>query len=305
MTIQAERIVLPMPVTKQTITCNLIEVDPDDCVVSKFNRRQQSLLRCIDPDIQSLIQSINSEGQRDPVLIRLLPKGSERKYEIIYGSRRRFAVSEINKSRTAENRLKLRAWVSDKISDIDAQQLAVGENENRSEISSWETALYVASFTSEYIQSNPKATQTEIAAALKMDRTTVFKYQNLARLPENLVLLMQSPSDISVFAGQKLVSLIDEMDQQVLSDAISELSQQPPFDKTGSLIKALKNYHEHHSQLNKVSKRERLVFESKCGAKVVFSKHRNENDRFKLDISNCSEKNMEAILEYIKQLKAG
>ena len=89
-----QRMYLDMPVSKTTVECDLIEVDPRHCIASPLNKRVQSLLSADDVAVQQLLNSMRGEGQRDPVLVRHLkqPEGDLR-YEVIYGTRRRYVAS--------------------------------------------------------------------------------------------------------------------------------------------------------------------------------------------------------------------
>ena len=138
-----QRMYLDMPVSKTTVECDLIEVDPRLCVASPLNKRVQSLLSADDAAVRQLLTSVRDEGQRDPVLVRHLkePEGDKR-YEVIYGTRRRYVAELL--AEAGEGGGALKAWYSDQITDADAKRLADSENDDRQDISSWERAIYFA-----------------------------------------------------------------------------------------------------------------------------------------------------------------
>ena len=97
-----QRMYLDLPVSKTTVECDLIEIDPRQCLASPLNKRVQSLLSMDDGAVQQLMKAIREEGQRDPVLVRQLqrPEGDKR-YEVIYGTRRRTVLRRLPRARTA------------------------------------------------------------------------------------------------------------------------------------------------------------------------------------------------------------
>ena len=105
-------------------------IRPADCTVWDGNPRDQPGLN---PDsCRSLIESIAAEGgNRIPVLVRLNADGSDQPYQLLVGSRRRFAIDWLNHNGRPE--LRLNALVVD-LSDEEAFRLADIENREGADI---------------------------------------------------------------------------------------------------------------------------------------------------------------------------
>ncbi len=113
-----------------------IMIQPGDCDVWNGNPRDQPGLT--PESCRSLIDSIASEdGNRIPVLVRLNGAEAERPYELLVGSRRRFAVDWLNHNGRPE--LRLSALIVD-LSDEEAFRLADIENRERADITELDRA---------------------------------------------------------------------------------------------------------------------------------------------------------------------
>lgn len=292
-----QRMYLTLPVSKSEIECALIEVAADECSVSPFNKRIQSLLSGDDPAVQALMTSIRTEGQRDPVLIRPItsPSGNF-KYEIIYGSRRRYSVSEINKG--LESPIKLKAWISSAIPDIDAQRLAHAENEDRQDISAWEQAVFVR----RYLDNN-KTRQAAAAEEIGLTQSSISRYLALSTLPESVVGMLESPSVLVIGKGVSLAKTFSKIDPSQQKALIEKLQKDAPYASVQGLVLALSQQIEAMNKGDKASSLKDKKYEVECHgeSKIVVTTHRSEEGRFKVDFSGMSPEDIEYILDICRK----
>ena len=226
---------LKLPVSQTIIQCHFKLLNADQCLVSPVNRRIQRLLTPENAEVMALVDSIRLEGQRDPVLARPVQINGKTRYEIVYGTRRRIAVSLLAKGLTEG--LQLKAWVADtEISDADANRLAKSENENRAAISSWETAQYLKA----ELARNPDWTHEMLAKAENMSRTLVTRYLLLADIDEIFVRLLRSPGGMTLTGGLAIRGLSTQHGPDRLAQAIEHIRDAAPFVDTGSLVTALR-----------------------------------------------------------------
>lgn len=219
-----------LPHSQQAVAAEFALLDPALCDASELNRRVQRFLSLDNSEVASLVQAIAETGQREPVLVRKAKGG---RYEVIYGTRRRFAVAHL--AAGAQPTLKLKAWVVDTLSDEDAKQLAVAENQNRADLSAWEVAHYL---WEQSIQ-RPEITHEQLAQEEGMSRSLVTRYLLLAELDERFLHRLTAPSAMSLTSGLALRKLVAEHGSRVLQ-ALDKLCGQPRFAEASKLIQALK-----------------------------------------------------------------
>lgn len=183
-----------------------ISIQPGECSVWDGNPRDQPGLSA--DSCRSLIESIASEGgNRIPVLVRLNPPGSDRPYQLLVGSRRRFAVDWLNHHGRPDMRLS--ALVVD-LSDEEAFRLADIENRERADISELDRARsYQAAVDRFY-----GGVQSRMAEALTLSNSQLSRLLALAQLPEEVVNAFATRDELRVRYSELLTPLLRRPDQR-------------------------------------------------------------------------------------------
>nr|WP_087575476.1 ParB/RepB/Spo0J family partition protein [Sphingomonas sp. CDS-1] len=183
-----------------------ISVQPDECSVWDGNPRDQPGLTA--DSCRSLIDSVASEGgNRIPVLVRLNPPGSDRPYQLLVGSRRRFAVDWLNHNGRPE--LRLAALVVD-LSDEEAFRLADIENRERADISELDRARSYQHAVDRFYG----GVQSRMAEALNLSNSQLSRLLALAQLPEEVVNAFATKDELRVRYSELLTPLLRRHDQR-------------------------------------------------------------------------------------------
>jgi len=177
-----------------------IMVRPGECSVWNGNPRQQPGLT--PESCRSLIESIASEGgNRIPVLVRLNPSDPEKPYELLVGSRRRYAVDWLNHNGRPE--LRLSALVVD-LSDEEAFRLADIENRERADITELDRARSYQSAVDRFYG----GVQSRMAEALNLSNSQLSRLLALAQLPEEVVDAFSTKDELRVRHSEILTPLL-------------------------------------------------------------------------------------------------
>lgn len=181
-----------------------ISISPGECTVWDGNPRDQPGLT--PQSCRSLIESIQQEGgNRIPVLVRLNPPGSERPYQLLVGSRRRFAVDWLNHNGRPEMRLS--ALVVD-LSDEEAFRLADIENRERADISELDRARSYQQAVDRFYG----GVQSRMAEALNLSNSQLSRLLALAQLPVEVVDAFATPDELRVRYSELLTPLLRRPD---------------------------------------------------------------------------------------------
>ena len=293
-----QSLVIDMPVTKEKVSCVLMELDPLKCTITRFNKRVQTLLKEDDPTVVSLLHSIEENGQRDPVLAHVVNKDGNSCHKIIYGSRRRYVAELISKKQG--ECFKLRAWVANKvISDVDQKALADSENRDRANISAWEQGQYLVGVA----QQNPSWLQNRIADAESVTQKTISMYFKMATLPESIVALMDSPSAISLKSGCKIAKQLQGLSNIQPQDLIEDLSKDAPFSSSSQLSRAIASIVHEGSVKNKSHGRKKEVIVDKNGQiRARLGVHRSIEDQYKIDVFHLSQPEYRELVVALKKV---
>ena len=192
-----------------------ISIQPDECSVWDGNPRDQPGLTA--DGCRSLIDSIASEGgNRIPVLVRLNPPGSDRPYQLLVGSRRRFAVDWLNHNGRPE--MRLTALVVD-LSDEEAFRLADIENRERADISELDRARSYQHAVERFYG----GVQSRMAEALSLSNSQLSRLLALAQLPGEVVNAFATKDELRVRYSEILTPLLRRPDQRVrmIAEALS------------------------------------------------------------------------------------
>ncbi|MEM1154746.1 MAG: ParB/RepB/Spo0J family partition protein [Pseudomonadota bacterium] len=294
-----QRLYLDLPISHKSVECDLMELTPSECVASPLNKRVQSLLSADNAAVQQLMQAMREEGQRDPVLVRPLAEpNSQHRYEVIYGTRRRFVADLLNQSE--EGGYKLKAWVSDQISDVDAKRLADSENDDREAISAWERAIYFVGLKA----ASPEKSTELIAELEQVDRSLVARYLQLADLPEEYVRLVTSPSGITLRAGLDIQKVLKSLTQSARAALLNTLEEGGRFESGTELLKAMKQ--QLKPKTAKVTaKQKREITDTTGKRRAVIGAHRTNKGQFKIDLFDVTDKQLAEIQKVLEKTLGG
>ena len=173
-----------------------IKLKPAECSIWPGNARDYALLT--EDRVRSLIDSVQAEnGNRIPVVVRRTPN-SELQYELVIGTRRHWAISWLNAHHFPE--IELVAIIED-LDDEAAFRLADIENREREDISDLERGLnYKAAVDAYY-----SGVQNKMADRVKLSKSTLARYIGLTEIPHAIVSAFNSPMDLQVRHGDKLL----------------------------------------------------------------------------------------------------
>ena len=181
-------------------------IRPGECAVWDGNPRDQPGLN---PDsCRSLIESIAAEGgNRIPVLVRLNPEGSEQPFQLLVGSRRRFAIDWLNHNGRPE--LRLNALVVD-MSDEESFRLADIENRERADICELDRARSYQGAVDRFYG----GVQSRMAEALGLSNSQLSRLLALAQLPEEVILAFATKEELKVRYSELLTPLLRRPEQR-------------------------------------------------------------------------------------------
>lgn len=291
--LRGQRLYIDMPSSKKKIDCSHMLLDTSQCIPGPYNMRNQSLLTRDNQSFMALVDAIDAEGQRDPVLARPIKVNGETRYEVIYGTRRRAAVEYLAKTGTPD--IKLRAWVGVDITDQDAQALALSENADRQDVSVWEKALFAQQKQTE------KESVAKIAEVLRVSEKTVYAYLKLASIPQSIVAVFASPEALSLAGGQQIAAQIkaqslSEEDLQALVAHFAHQKAKSALD----VIKAIKGLSKRVLYTNKKQGYSWASSDTGFGFSVL--PHRSKTNTFTLSLTGVDADGMALITQAIQSL---
>ena len=187
-------------------------IRPGECVVWDGNPRDQPGLN---PDsCRSLIESIAAEGgNRIPVLVRPNTGGSEQPYQLLVGSRRRFAIDWLNHNGRPE--LRLNALLVE-LSDEEAFRLADIENRERADICELDRARSYQQAVDRFYG----GVQSRMAQALGLSNSQLSRLLALAQLPDEVIQAFATKEELKVRYSELLTPLLRRHEQR--ADLIAE-----------------------------------------------------------------------------------
>lgn len=294
---QAERKSITLPISGAQITLKSVLIDPEDCVIHPNNRRNQALLRLENPRVAQLKEAIQGEGQRDPALARMIDDNGTQRLEIIDGSRRRFVVEKI---REGSPDIKLKVWLAQTMSDADADYLTRAENENRDDISAWETAQYLQRIS----QENPSWSHEVIGAQEGMSRQSVSNYLMLSEVPLPLVALLESPNVMNVKSGVLLTKNCRGLSDQEISRRIEALASDAPFSEFTTLLKAFRAQATTPKKPKPLSINRRIEIDHAGKRRAVIGKNRTKTGQYKIDVFDVSDEELSLIEDALRKVLA-
>lgn len=183
-----------------------MKIQPGQCAVWDGNPRDQPSLT--PESCRTLIESIAAEGgNRIPVLVRLHGSDPDTPYELLVGSRRRFAVDWLNRNGRPE--IRLYALIVD-LSDEEAFRLADIENRERADITELDRARSYQSAVDRFYG----GVQSRMATALSLSNSQLSRLISLAMLPDAVVDAFATKDDIRVRHSEVLTPLLRRPDER-------------------------------------------------------------------------------------------
>ncbi|MEE8056774.1 MAG: ParB N-terminal domain-containing protein [Pseudomonadales bacterium] len=284
---------LKLPVSGGLLKCELVEFDPDELVVSPYNQRSQELLDDSNPKVLELRAKMLSEGQNVPALVRL---NRDDQPELIYGSRRRFVLSSINKKERKTDPIKLTAWFHAKVPDVDARRLSHSENDDREAISPWERGQYFLRLK----QKNPELTGEAIAALAGEDPKLISKYLQLATLPTAVVKLVASPVKLTLGSGLDIHKALRKFTHTQREEMMASIGQGVYFESGAELLRVIKGF---VAKKAAVTTKKKIEFKDCLGKKrAVIGVHRSNKGQYKVDLYGFDDEQMGEIKKAIKKI---
>jgi ParB family chromosome partitioning protein len=187
-----------------------IRLKPSECTIWPGNARDYSLLS--EDRLRSLIDSIMAEGgNRIPVVIRRRPEGEEIRYELVTGTRRHWAIAWLNSHHFPN--IELVAIIED-LDDEAAFRLADIENREREDISDLERGLNYKAAVDAYYD----GIQLRMSERLKISKSTLARYIALTEIPPVIISAFNSPMDLHIKHGEKLVPALKNPNLRVLME---------------------------------------------------------------------------------------
>jgi len=300
---------LPLPVSGGSADCVHLEVDPELCFPSPVNPRNQDLLSLDDPEVQHLKHAIETEGQRDPILVRPVQKPDGVRYEIVYGTRRNFVCKAISEEKKESGGFSIRVW-SAEIPDVDVRALARGENKDRQDLSAWEKAQDLLNAKHTLYKGK---TDTFIAEQEGISSGSLSYYLKLTRMPIELVKLMESPNQIQLTSGCKLVDMVEVFDSETMANSLTRLSRDAPFTDGTDLLKAIKKLRKEFDLGRNAGGAGKPEINKRHGLKVTKSgqviakatPNRSKEKQFKIDLYGFDDEQVRDILDAINEMHGG
>lgn len=202
-----------------------IRLKPVECSIWPGNARDYSLLS--ESRLRSLIDSILAEGgNRIPVVVRRTPN-AELPYELVTGTRRHWAIAWLNGHHYPD--IELVAIIED-LDDEAAFRLADIENREREDISDLERGLNYKAAVDAYYD----GIQLRMSERLKISKSTLARYIALTELPQTIISAFNSPMDLHIKHGEKLVpALKNPLFRARMEDEARSIAEEQSFRQSG------------------------------------------------------------------------
>lgn len=202
-----------------------IRLKPAECSIWAGNARDYALLT--EDRVRSLIDSIQAEnGNRIPVVVRRTPT-AEKPYELVIGTRRHWAISWLNANHYPDIEL---VAIIDDLDDEAAFRLADVENREREDISDLERGQNYKMAVDAYYD----GVQSRMADRVKLSKSMLARYIGLTEIPQTIVSAFNSPMDLQVRHGDKLLPLIRQMPlRSKMEEAAQSIAAEQSFRQSG------------------------------------------------------------------------
>lgn len=150
--------------------------------------------------LEELAESIDHQGLIQPIIVREITIGDEKKYELVAGERRLRAVRDV----LGKDRIKALVQV---MTDVQSEEAALIENIQRQDLNPIEEATAIVA-----LMKKEKLTQEQIAKRLGKSRSEISNLVRLVNLPEEVQNLVAS-GKLERSKGWKIAALEKVEDQ--------------------------------------------------------------------------------------------
>jgi len=200
----------------------LVEIEPDR--IQDALPRDRLTTAFSGPEFESLKRSIEKDGQLIPVAVR---KTSDGVFEIAAGRRRLEACRQLARPVLARVQ---------ELDDSEMLQLQYDENEQRSDIATFERALWYQAVQKQFSLSTP-----EMARRFDISQPMIVKYLKLARLPDDIVNELDDARELSLGDSEKLHKALGERSSKELAEKASVKKGQGTKTQIKSMLSAQTN----------------------------------------------------------------
>ncbi len=170
----------------------LINIKHTECTPWKFANRSENELG----DIKALAESLKTQGQQEPILVRKID-APPFKYEIIFGRRRFEAAKLANIDLIA---------ICKEISDQEAAIAQKAENEHRKSISPYSEAMHYKKLLTE----NCFKSESELARVMSIPKTTFNNLMSFNKIPKSIIDNIQDIHNVSIRIAVAITVLLGQ-----------------------------------------------------------------------------------------------
>ena len=211
----------------------VLKLDPKRVRATRFVNRDERAFLESDPKFIELKDSLRSNGQKQPIQVRLISGDAAADYEIIAGHRRHRACLILDSE--VEGGFPLLAIPDAKVNESRELVLAMyRENEERADVAPSEKGAMFRQWLSEGIF----AEQGDIAAALKVSDATITKYLQIADLPSSVLAAFEDPREIAVRWSHDLVKAWKSNPSRV-EEAAVRIANTSPRPAANTVVRTL------------------------------------------------------------------
>jgi ParB family transcriptional regulator, chromosome partitioning protein len=203
----------------------VLKLDPKRVRATKFINRDERAFLDSDQKFMELKASLQANGQKQPVQVRALSGDADIDYEIVAGHRRHRACLLLDAE--TQGGFPLLALPDSTVNESRALVLAMyRENEERADLSPFEKGGMFRQWLNEGIFQE----QLDLAEALKVDKSLVTRYLQIAELPGFMLTAFVDPREIPVRWAQDLVKALSRNADRVkeAAERLANTSPRPP-----------------------------------------------------------------------------
>ena len=175
-------------------------VDPARCKIWEGHNRDYTALS--EESCADLIESFKAQGKQEvPAIVRRVKGEADQDFEVICGARRHWTVSWMRAHDYPEFKLLVEIR---ELTDEEAFRIADIENRHRKDISDYERAKDYLRAVERYYEGN----QQRMVERLRVTKSWLSRYLELAKLPAEVVAAFGSPHVIGIRNAAELAPLL-------------------------------------------------------------------------------------------------
>jgi ParB family transcriptional regulator, chromosome partitioning protein len=202
----------------------ILRLDPKKVGYSEFKNRSDFSLDPKDEKLRALKDSILSNGQDTPIVVRPAASGGTIEYEIVAGHRRHAAIIQLDHE--VEGGFPLFARLDAKAEDLQYHCLKMyRENADREDLTAWEYAMDF----SRWLAAGVFKTQSELAEKIGRSKQNVAQHLGLLELPKYVFDAFRDPRTMALRWGTSLAKACRERGADVERAAAQVVTLDPPL----------------------------------------------------------------------------